>query len=1081
VNPFDDADGRFVVLVNDERQYSLWPAAAEMPPGWAIAFGAADRMSCADFIRDTWADLRPLRLRHSMEGPGSPAEAAGAPTAAVLFEAQVKRTPQAIAVTDNRNSLTYAELNASANRLAHRLIQHGARPERLVAFAGPRDIHLVTTVLAILKAGSGYLPVDDCYPRARTYRMLREARPVVLLATGSGVPSTTIAEELGIPRLDPSDIEATGEVWSSEDPTDADRAAAVDRRQVAYTLFTSGSTGLPKGVVISHENMSYLLSWAAGYFGAEGLAHVLLTTSLNFDVSVFELFCPLVCGGTVEVLENALALAQRPAGAAVPTVISGVPSVLAQLAVIGQLRARADTVALCGEAVSARQARAIKEGAGARRLLNIYGPTEATVYATSWPDDGLFSGPPPIGDPLPGAQAFILDDELRPVTGNAVGELYLGGAGVARGYLNRPDLTAERFIACPFDAGRRMYRTGDLARRNTDGTLAFEGRVDDQIKVNGFRIEPAEVQATLEEHEAVEHSAVVAQRDGDAARLVGYVVARQPWQPETESLPSLLRKWLSSRLPAYMVPSAVVVLQHLPLTSNGKLDRSALSSSQRQERAQTADREQPDSTHSLLTEVGELLGRPAVRMDEDLLEAGMSSLDALRLAVHLATRWGTTVRLADVFRARTMRALHDLAAARPRPASEVSTGADAERAPLTRAQQRSLVSEHLHPGDLDNVVVEVYRIDGPVDVEALNHAVQRVVIRHHVLRTIYPLIDGTPVAQLVPADDLRDLLTETAPAPDPQTLADRCRQDGTFRLDTDPPIRFWISRTAVDEHLLAVAAHHIAIDGRSLQILVQDLRTAYADVLAGLPPRPAPALDYADYAVWEQRNVQAWIDADLEYWRQILTTAPASFFPAATTEAVSRYQTLRLDSGTVDALTRAANRHGGPPVSALVATVLAALRQVFPGRDALLGIGSDGRADRAFDDVVGYFANPVAVRVTGDRDDLLTDTAEAVVGALEHATVPYNELVRLLRPSAKWFPVMVVLQEPLPRGPFGPDAFLTTVHTHPRRTRRPITIQTIPVDGAWELAIDTNTDLIDDTTAEHLLDHLHQAATKLSK
>ncbi|MGW1606865.1 amino acid adenylation domain-containing protein, partial [Streptomyces eurythermus] len=447
-----------------------------------------------------------------------------------LLHAQAARTPDRTAVVRGADRLAYAEVARRANRLARRLVARGAGPETLVALCLPRTADLVPVLWAVLTAGAAYLPVDPGYPAERVRLMLADARPALVVATRETAAALP-------PDCDPLFLDdGTDPAVPDTDLTDADRLRPLLPDHPAYVIYTSGSTGRPKGVVVTHRTVATLARWAAERFGAEGLDHVIAATSLNFDVSVFELLCPLTAGGTVEVVADLPALADgtgpRRAG-----LLSGVPSVVSRLIAGGTAPVTAGTVVLAGEALPAQTLHELRAALPGCRVANIYGPTEATVYATAWfAGDRLPEQAPPIGAPVALTRAYVLDGALRPRPVGVTGELYLGGGGLARGYLNRPGLTAARFVADPFGApGERMYRTGDLVRRRADGTLEYVGRIDQQVKVRGFRIELGEVEEALRGCAGVAEAAAAAATDRDGhRRLVGYVVpaAGQRTEPE---------------------------------------------------------------------------------------------------------------------------------------------------------------------------------------------------------------------------------------------------------------------------------------------------------------------------------------------------------------------------------------------------------------------------------------------------------------------------------------------------------------------------------------------------------------------
>ena len=561
-----------------------------------------------------------------------------------LWSAQVAATPNAEAVLDRGSRLTYRELDARAEQLAGRLAALGAGPERVVGIALPRTADLVVAVLAVLKSGAAYLPLDPAYPSDRLAYIVADACPVVVLATAQ----TAGALPEGTRLLNP-----VSEVTASHGPCPS-RNLTPDN--LAYITYTSGSTGRPKGVLATHRNAVEFVEWTHAEFGPERLAKVLFSTSLNFDVSVFEIFSPLLCGGRIEIVENLLALTEgtpRDVGliSGVPTVMAGV---LAERPVVSP-----HTVALGGEPIPEQLRAGIEAAFPGARLVNFYGPTEATIYATAWqsgadPDD---KGAPPIGRPLARNLVHLLDQALHPVPDGAVGEVYVAGGGPARGYLGRPGLTAERFVADPFGgAGERMYRTGDLAVRGSDGQLRFLGRADQQVKLRGFRIELGEIEAVLAAHPAVaEAAATVREGRRGEQQLVAYVVPAGRATPAADA--DGLRDHLARTLPAHMIPSAFVALEVLPHTASGKLDRKALPAPDGPLAAKTVPRTEREET--LRGIFAEILGlAPAqVGIHDSFLDLGGHSLLAPRLTARIRAELGVELPLRALFHTPTVAAL----------------------------------------------------------------------------------------------------------------------------------------------------------------------------------------------------------------------------------------------------------------------------------------------------------------------------------------------------------------------------------------------------------------------------------------
>jgi amino acid adenylation domain-containing protein len=619
----------------------------------ALATAPGDRYEHTVLLSE--AELRRLEGWH-----GDPVPRDGNRFFPELFEARAQERPHAPAVVDGTAALGYAELNSRANRLARELLARGAGPGRIVALALPRTAGLLVALVAVLKTGAAYLPVDPHYPRERISLLLTDARPT-LLVTDAGTDRSLPAAD--VPRLVLDDPAVERVRRPDGDVTDAERPRPLSPADPAYIIYTSGSTGRPKGVVVSHANMADLLAWLAGFLGTEGLSQVQATTSVSFDVSVFEVFGPLATGGTVRIHRDLLALAEEETLAAgpvtAPALVSGVPSVFADLIRRLDPAVTAGTVVLAGEHLGVAAANEFAAAFPGARLANVYGPSEAPVYATAWLGDGPFDQAPPVGRPSWNTRAYVLDQGLCPVPVGVPGELYLGGPGLATGYLGRPSLTAERFVADPHgEPGARMYRTGDLVRWLPDGNLEFLGRLDDQVKINGFRIELGEVEAALARHPDVAQAAVVVREDRPGVRrLVGYVVLESGAASDGPAV----RRHVESFLPRHMVPM-VVTLPALPRTPNGKLDRRALPAPVP---GSAAGREtRPPGTaleKELAALFGEVLGAdgPAGRpgAHDSFFDLGGHSLLAFRLLGLLRSRFGARFGIDTLFRTPTVAAL----------------------------------------------------------------------------------------------------------------------------------------------------------------------------------------------------------------------------------------------------------------------------------------------------------------------------------------------------------------------------------------------------------------------------------------
>ncbi|MFC6371900.1 amino acid adenylation domain-containing protein, partial [Nonomuraea thailandensis] len=946
------------------------------------------------------------------------ATAAGVPDATLpeLFEAQAARTPDAIAVASGGQELTYAELNRRADGLAGELRDRGVGPESVVAVVMERDAELVVALLAVLKAGGAYLPLDPEYPAERIGYMLRDAAPAVVLAS-PGVaallpPSPAPAIVLdGTPRPAPPQAAPAG-ACSPDNP--------------AYVIYTSGSTGRPKGVVITHRALANHLRAAAERVPLSADDRLVAVTTVSFDIAALELFLPLVAGARVvlaptETVREPAALLDLVRGSGA-TAVQAVPSLWRALLDTGDWP-RGVRMLVGGEALPGELAAGVT--AMGARAENLYGPTEATIWATS---AQVADGPVTIGRPFANTRAYVLGRDLRPVAAGVAGELYLAGAQLARGYLRRPGLTAERFVAAPYGPdGERMYRTGDLARWRADGTLECLGRTDDQVKIRGFRIELGEIEAVLERHQQVARAAVAVRDDAAGGpRLVGYVVPAPGHQPDGAAL----REHVAGDLPAYMVPSLVMVLDALPLTANGKVDRKALPAPDRQP---AGDRRAPATLREeLLCGVfAEVLGLPEVGVDDDFFALGGHSLLAVRLISRVRTVLGVEVPLRLLFQAPTVAGLAgrlgDAGAARrgvravePRP----------ERVPLSFAQRRVWFIGRLEgPSPAYNIPV-VLRLTGGVDAEALGAALRDVIGRHEVLRTVFPEVDGEPSQRVVPFADLDWELSVSGVADLGEAVAEACRY--AFDLSAEVPVRAWLFSTAADEQVLVVVVHHIAGDGWSMGPLARDVSVAYAARCAGAAPawEPLP-VQYADYALWQrellgdERDAGSVVSRQVAYWRQRLAGAPEELpLPVDRPRpAVASYRgvtvPVEVPAEVHARMVELARAEGVTTFMVVQAALAVLLSRLGAGGDIPIGAAHAGRTDEAVEDLVGFFVSTLVLRtdLSGNPTfhELLGRVREASLAAFEHQDVPFERLVEELAPSRSLsrhplFQVMLTVQ-----------------------------------------------------------------------
>ncbi|OPF84591.1 non-ribosomal peptide synthetase [Streptomyces antioxidans] len=958
------------------------------------------------------ADGRRL-LESQWAGPSADEPAATLPE---LFEAQVDRTPDAPALFSDGTELSYAQVDERANRLARLLAERGAGPERCVAVAMERSAELVIALLAVVKAGAAYVPVDPAYPAERISYMLTDSAPALLVTSAqvdAGLP------ECGTPRLvvdDPATLAALAERKPSR-LTDADRAAPLALDHPVYVIYTSGSTGRPKGVVVAHRSVADYLGWTArSYPGAAGVA--LLHSPVAFDLTVTALFTPLVVGGTVLIgaLEENDTVAARLAATPL-TFMKATPSHLPMLGALPDGFSPAGELLLGGEALVGEALAAWRERHPAATVWNVYGPTEATVNCTEYriaPGDELPGGPVPIGRPQGNVRAYVLDAGLAPVPAGVAGELYIAGPALARGYLNRPALTAERFVADPYGApGTRMYRTGDLVRRLAGGDLVFAGRADDQVKLRGHRIELGEVGAAVAAHPDVAAQAVVVREDQPGTRrLVAYATAR----PDRTLDGAAVREGIARALPEYMVPDAVVVLDALPLTAHGKLDRAALPAPEfRSEAAERAPRTPQEEILCAL--FARVLDVERVGVDDDFFALGGNSLSAVRLLSRVRSAFGAEVDVRAVFEAPTAERLARRLSSAGGAARPALVPADRpEEIPLSSAQARLWFLYRLHgPSGVYNVPIAI-RLVGELDREALRAALGDVLARHESLRTVFPEHRGRPRQHVLAPRDITVPLegAEVTAAELPGALRDAAARG--FDLATEIPVRATLFALSGTEHVLLLNVHHIASDGWSNGPLARDLSTAYAARREGREPAfAALPVQYADYTLWQREllggedDPESLVSRQLDFWADALAGAPAEI-PLPTDRprpAEPGHQGGVVEFGYDAALHRRlaelAREHQVSLFMVVQAGLATLLHRLGAGTDIPIGTAVAGRADEALDELVGFFVNTLVLRTDLGGDpafgELLGRVRAADLAAYAHQDVPFERLVDELGPD----------------------------------------------------------------------------------
>ncbi|MDO1482185.1 amino acid adenylation domain-containing protein [Rhodococcus ruber] len=986
----------------------------------AFAAGTGGRVADVDILApDERADLTARR--------GKPATA---PTVLPeLLAAAAAAAPQRPAVVCEERQLTYEELDELSTRWARLLIDHGVGPEDVVAIAVPRSLESVLAWWIVAKTGAAFVPVDPSYPQDRIEYMVADSGVslgLTLRANAEALPPTVRWLALDDPAL-----EQAVAALPARPITDTDRVRAVSAGSAAYIIYTSGSTGRPKGVVVTHSGLANLIAEQRQTLQITDAARVLHVASPSFDASVFEWLMAIGSAATLVVSPatvfggadlGALLAAQRVTHAVIT------PAVLASIDPAGL-----DDLEVLLSAGDVLSAELVERWAPGRRFVNGYGPTEATVW-TNASDPLEPERRVGIGGPTRGMRATVLDSRLRAVPVGVVGELYLSGIQLARGYHGRNALTAARFVADPFGAsGERMYRTGDLVRWTADGDLEYVGRSDFQVKVRGLRIELGEIDAVLASHHDVDFAVTVGRTgESGATSLVSYV---HPGAGGTIDVPALL-DYAAAALPEYMVPAAVVVLDEVPLTPVGKLDRAALPEPEIEARAYRAPVTPIEEI--VANTFAEVLAVARVGLDDDFFELGGDSLLAMQVVSRLGAALDATVPVRVLFDASTVERLagrvqslagggigEPLVPADPRP----------DRIPLSFAQQRIWILNRLEPESATYNIPLAIRLSGTLDVSALQAAMEDVVARHEVLRTRYPVGEAGGYQEVLPADAaVLDLEPEEVAADRVVARAADILAGG-FDVTTEIPVRVKLLRVSATEHVLVVVVHHISADGFSMGPLTRDVMTAYAARSAGASPQWEPlAVQYADYAVWQRTALgdeddpESPIARQLAYWTEQLSGLPDELNlpldrPRRDPTHVGGHHAFTIPPELHTAMLRIARDHNTSLFMVTHAALAVLLARLSGTSDIAVGTATAGRGDRALDDLVGMFVNTLVLRTRVEPgitfDELVERTRETDLSAFAHADVPFERLVEVLKPARSqsrhpFFQVMLAFQNLAP-------------------------------------------------------------------
>ena len=1017
-----------------------------------------------------------------------------------LFEEQVERAPDAVALVFEDQRLTYRELNRRANQLAHYLQRFGVESETLVGICMERSLEMVVGLVGILKAGGAYVPLDPAYPKERLAFMVEDTGITLVLAQQKMIPA--------IPTCSTKTLclDTDWEAVAGEDDQTLPVLTTADT--LAYVMYTSGSTGTPKGVEVLHRGVVRLVV-NTNYARLDGKETFLQLAPISFDASTFELWAALLNGGTCIIyppdVPRTNKLAEIICRHSVSTLWLTVSLFNAVIDEDPQTLKGISQLLIGGEKLSVPHVRRAQEALLGTQIINGYGPTENTTFTCCYfiPQDL----PPdttsiPIGRPISNTQVYILDEYLQPVPIGVPGELYTGGDGLARGYLNRPDLTAEKFIPDSFstEPGARLYKTGDRARYLPDGNIEFLGRIDHQVKIRGFRIELGEIESILKQHEAVRDVVVMAREDvpGDK-RLVAYIV------PEKEKTPfvSVLRQYLKEKLPEYMIPNSFVTLDTFPLTPNGKVDRNALPAPEhtRPKLEETYVAPRTEIERTLVAIWQEVLHLKKVGIHDNFFEIGGYSLLAIQVISRINKAFQVDLPLPPFFEnptisglSKTIEKVSNSGVVFQVPQiAPISRQARRPIFPLSFAQQRLWFMDQLEAESPLYNEPQAFRISGSLNVGALRQAFEAVVSRHEALRTTFPLVDEHPMQCItekgsisVPVIDLTGLPETDRESEAQRLVAEEFRRP--FDLARGPLLRVNLLCLGDSEHILLLTMHHIITDGWSIGILMQEIAALYEAFSQGtFPLLPDLPIQYADFAVWQREWLKGEALKDqTSYWKKQLggnfphmelpTDHPR---PAAQTYQ-GKKKSLVLNNTLYEALKALSQREGVTLFMTLLAAFQTLLHRYTGQDDIIVGSANANRNRLEIEGLIGFFVNTLVLRtdLSGNPTfcDLLKRVRKVALGAYAYQELPFDKLVEELQVPRDLsynplFQVMFVLQnapmEPLQLS----DLSLSPLEIATDTAKFDLTLELIEEPVGLTTSIEYNTDLFDSDTIDRMAGH----------
>jgi amino acid adenylation domain-containing protein len=992
-----------------------------------------------------------------------------------LFEHQVKVNPDKIALCWKEQKVTFAQLNEVSNKIAHFLLSKGSCIGDFIGIYLERSIEMVAAILATIKVGATYISLDPKYPSERLNYLIADSE-IELVLSHSKVESRldcklSVFIDTDI-KLDEYSSENLNQIFSIE--------------QAAYVIYTSGSTGKPKGVIVSHRNMLSLLHWSKSTYSDQQLSSILASTSLNFDISTFELFVPLCFGYQCILVENALALLDCSYDL---SLINTVPSVIKTLLNYNAIPDSVNTINLAGEPLQSQIVNKILTTTNCKKVCNLYGPSEDTTYSTCAEFTLPTNGTPDIGRVIGNSQAFVLSkkQELMPI--GSAGELYLAGEGVTNGYLHRPELTKQKFVQNQLADGL-LYRTGDLVKYQSDGKLVFLGRIDDQVKLRGFRIELGEIEHQLLKFHQVDDAVVLVHEE----KLVTYIVA-------CEQNELVFKEKLRDFLPEYMIPDLYVFVDELPLTANGKVDKKALLKIESYRFVEKIVQPCKELETKLLGIWADVINIDVdyISTDVSFFELGGHSLLAVNLSSLIRSAFNVKVTLKDIFENTTV----SLQANFIENSEKLNTTlkivpllASNENNRLSYAQQRLWLLDRISNGSAHYNMSGSLRLSGKLNYQALNRSLTTIVERHESLRTVFTVDEQEAPIQVIQPSSTVDITVHDLSILDAGSreldISQRVAEEAgrAFDLSADMMLRAQLLKVAEDEHILLVTMHHIASDGWSMGILVKEFSVLYSAFVQG-QESPLPPLDiqYADYAHWQRNWLQGEVlEKQVDYWEQQLAGLPEVHSlpldhprPKLQSFVGETYQST-LNTETSQALNSQCQSQGATLFMGLHAAFSVLLSRHSNEADIVVGSPIANREQAEIANLIGFFVNTLVLRsdlsASPSFNELLVQSKKMLLDAYAHQQVPFEQIVERLQPErslshSPLFQVMLVLQNNAQGELELPGLALSAVEQERAVAKFDLTLNVSETDEGLQLGWEYNTDLFDVSTIERMAGHFN--------